>query len=89
MAKLFKAKLNNKNVLVAMIKSDLSLTVYPFSNDESDMTVISNVKKQDYSINEESGMVELEADKTLTKDARRTLFINPIYLDETTRGKWD
>jgi hypothetical protein len=93
-AKLFKARLDDRNVLVAMLGSDRSLTVYP-NDDESiaDMTVIGHIEKQEYTINQATGLIHLESDTSrirgLVKEARKTLYIKPIFFDETTRGTWD
>lgn len=88
MAKMFKAMMDDKTVLVAMLRSDKSLTVYPYiSEEETDMTVISNVARQKITV-QESGIVTLQADSHLNPEDRRALSIGIDSLEKTTRGTW-
>ncbi len=86
MAKEVKAKLGENTVLVSMLVSRDALTIYPYiSETEADMTVLCAVEKQDYLINEESGMIELQTDWRSTEK----IAIKPALFDEITKGKWD
>ena len=79
---MYKAMLGKKAVVVAMLRSDKSLTVYPFvSDDDIDMTVLCNVPIQAYKI---GGIITLETDFR----SNDNLTIRKIELDNATRGKW-
>jgi hypothetical protein len=80
------AWLGEQKVWVMMLKSDNSLTVYPYVDEETfDMTVLCGIPKQKYLIDTESGMIELKPDFR----SKEKLLIKPFLFDEITYGKWD
>lgn len=90
MAKRVLAIFGDEKVEATMLNSNREIIIYEYidKKNTSSMRVIAHIPKQIYSINEDTGLIELEQNKKETLD-KRVLKIKPILFDEITNGKWD